>query len=75
MLLNIFLGNYELTSQIEELLAHERSFENLQCAGFYLYFKKQYKECLILLKEAFRLNQLHYHTNRLLFLTLVKTGA
>lgn len=53
-------------------LGNDRSFENLQCLGFYYFGAGNYKKSLVYLKEAFILNQNHYHLNRGIFVALVK---
>ncbi len=55
-------------------LSIDRSFTNLQSMGFYAFYMKRYDEALNYLKEAFVLNQTHYHTNRMIFVLLFKLG-
>ena len=53
----------------------DRSFENLQCMGFFYFKQGNYERALNFLKEAFVMNQGHYHLNRVIFIALIKTGA
>ena len=70
----IFGGSKDLDEDIDKLLENERSFDNLQCAAVYNYWKGQHKESLLLLREAYKINQSSYHLNRLYFLSLYKCG-
>ena len=74
IILKLYAQNEEVNAEIQKLLEVERSFENLQCAAFYNYRKGIHKQALILLRQAYKLNQSHYHTNRLFFLSLYKCG-
>ena len=68
----VTLGDTNIDDLLKKMLTESRSVSNLQCAGCYYAWKGDRKEALLLLKEAFILNQMNYHANRLLFLLLVK---
>ena len=55
-------------------LGIDRCFENLQCIGFWYFIEKEYERALRFLKEAFILNQTHYHVNRVICICLMKLG-
>ena len=74
IIFKIYGGSKEIDEDIEKLLENERSFDNLQSAAVYNYWKGQHKESLLLSREAYKVNQSSYHLNRLYFLSLYKCG-
>lgn len=54
-------------------LGTDRSFENLLNMGTFYFAEKNYQRALNFLKEAFVMKQTHYHLNRIIFISLLKT--
>ena len=64
----------EVSDGLKLALGTDRSFENLECMGYFYFKQGNYERGLNFLKEAFVINQNHYHLNRAIFISLIKTG-
>lgn len=71
-ILKMYAGDYEVEDELRHTLNHQHSFVNLQCYGIFQFYRGNIELALTMLKEAFAMNQSHYHVNRIIFFCLFK---